>query len=362
MRSYQITQFGKPLELRTYDRPVPQGGEVLVKVAGCGVCHSDLHLWSGYYDLGGGKRITLADRGAVLPFTMGHEIVGTISAVGPTVDSSVLGRKGVVFPWIGCGQCDSCRRGMEPMCETPRTIGTRRDGGYSDYVIVPDARYVVPYGDLDPKLAATAACSGLTAYSAVRKLPALDDHDFVVVIGAGGVGLAGVSLLKTMTPAKIVVIDISEAKRKAALEAGASVAIDSGDGQAVSSIKAACTRTPRAVIDFVGMGMTAQMGMDLLGRGGHLIVVGLYGGEIAVSVSSLAMRNITLQGSNVGTLQELCDLIELLRETGLRPIPVQGRPMDAVNSALLEVAQGQTIGRIVLEPSATPEAVGRSSS
>jgi D-arabinose 1-dehydrogenase-like Zn-dependent alcohol dehydrogenase len=359
MRSYQITEFGKPLELRTSDRPVPQGGEVLVKVAGCGVCHSDLHLWSGYYDLGGGKRITLADRGAVLPFTMGHEIVGTIAAVGPTVDASVLGREGVVFPWIGCGQCDSCGRGMEPMCETPRTIGTRRNGGYSDYVIVPDARYVVPYGDLDPKLAATAACSGLTAYSAARKLPALDDHDFVVVIGAGGVGLAGVSLLKTMTPAKIVVVDISEAKRKAALEAGASVVIDSCNGQAVSSIKAACTRTPRAVIDFVGMEKTAQLGMDLLGRGGHLIVVGLYGGEIAVSVSSLAMRNITLQGSNVGTLQELCDLIELLRETGLRPIPVQGRPMDAVNSALLDVAQGQTIGRIVLEPSATPEAASR---
>lgn len=350
MQSYQIVEFGKPLERRTYDRPVPQGREVLVKVDGCGVCHSDLHLWSGSYDLGGGKRINLVDRGAVLPFTMGHEIAGTIAAVGPAVDIRELGRKGVVFPWIGCGQCDPCSRGLELMCETSRTLGTRRDGGYSDYVMVPDARYVVDYGGLDPKLAATAACSGLTAYSAIRKLPVLDEGDHVVVVGAGGVGLAAVSLLRVMTPARILVVDISEAKRQAAIKAGASHAIDSRIGNPATAIKAVCTRTPRAVIDFVGMAETAQLAMDLLGRGGHLVVVGLYGGEIAVSVSSLAMRNITLQGSNVGTLQELRELIALLDKHRLSPIPVEGRPMAAANDVLAELADGRAIGRIVLEP------------
>jgi D-arabinose 1-dehydrogenase-like Zn-dependent alcohol dehydrogenase len=117
--------------MRAYEVPQPRGNEVLVQVKACGVCHSDLHLWSGYYDLGGGKRIALADRGAVLPFTMGHEVVGRIVAAGPDADPSVVGRNGVVFPWIGCGQCDPCSRGMELMCETPRTIGTRKNGGYS---------------------------------------------------------------------------------------------------------------------------------------------------------------------------------------------------------------------------------------
>ena len=350
MRSYQITEFGKPLELRTYDIPVPRSSEVLVRISGCGVCHSDLHLHSGYYDLRGGRRITLSERGAVLPFTMGHEIVGTIVAAGPEAHSAVVGRKGVVFPWIGCGHCDVCWRGLELMCETPRTIGTRKDGGYSDYVVVPDARYVVEYGDLDPKLAATSACSGLTAYSAVRKLPQLDEGDCVVVIGAGGVGLAAISLLKALVPAKIIAIDIGEDKREAAVAAGAVAAIDGAKGNPVAEVRAIARRTPRAVLDFVGRSETAQLGLDLLGRSGHLIVVGLYGGEIAVSVSSLAMRNVTIQGSNVGTLEELRELIALLRATKLRPIPVRGRPMPEVNDVLSEVAQGRTIGRIVLEP------------
>jgi D-arabinose 1-dehydrogenase-like Zn-dependent alcohol dehydrogenase len=350
MRSYQITEFGKPLELRTYDIPVPRSSEVLVRISGCGVCHSDLHLHSGYYDLGAEGWITLSERGAVLPFTMGHEIVGTIVAAGPESHSAVIGRKGVVFPWIGCGHCDVCSRGHELMCETPRTIGTRKDGGYSDYVVVPDSRYVVEYGDLDPKLAATSACSGLTAYSAIRKPPQLDERDSVVVIGAGGVGLAAISLLNALVPARIIAIDIAEDKRQAAVAAGAIAAIDSVKGYSVAEVKAVARHTPRAVLDFVGRSETAQLGLDLLGRSGHLIVVGLYGGEIAVSVSTLAMRNVTIRGSNVGTLQELHELVALLQATKLRPIPIHGRPMAEVNDVLSEVAQGRTVGRIVLEP------------
>ena len=349
MHSYQIVEFGKPLQMRTYEIPPPRGNEVLIQVEACGVCHSDLHLWTGYYDLGGGKRITLAHRGAVLPFTMGHEVVGRIVAAGPDADPSVVGRKGVVFPWIGCGQCDACRRGMELMCETPRTIGTRKNGGYSDYTLVPDQKYVVEYGAIDAKLAATTACSGLTAYSAIKKLPALDADDFVVIIGAGGVGLAGVSLLKALTPAKIVAVDISSEKRAAALTAGADIAIDGAAENPLADIRKACSRTPRAVIDFVGMEQTARLGMDILGRSGHLVVVGLYGGEIAVSVSSLAMRNITLQGSNVGTLAELRELLGLMSRTNLQTIPVQGRPMPEANDVLAEIAQGKAIGRIVLQ-------------
>jgi D-arabinose 1-dehydrogenase-like Zn-dependent alcohol dehydrogenase len=254
-----------------------------------------------------------------------------------------------VFPWIGCGQCDACGRGLELMCEMPRTIGTRKNGGYSDYTLVPDQKYVVEYGAVDAKLAATAACSGLTAYSAIKKLPALDADDFVVIIGAGGVGLAGVGLLKALTPANVVAVDISSEKRAAALSAGADIAIDGAAENPLADIRRACSRAPRAVIDFVGMEKTAGLGMDILGRSGHLIVVGLYGGEIPISVSSLAMRNITLQGSNVGTLADLSELLGLMSRTNLKTIPVQGRPMSEVNDVLAEVAQGAAVGRIALQ-------------
>lgn len=354
MKSYQIVEFGKPLELRCYDQPALRGGEVLVKVSACGVCHSDLHLHSGHYDLGGGKKITLADRGATLPFTMGHEAAGEIVSVGPDADASVIGRRGVVFPWIGCGRCDKCRRGLELMCENPRTIGTRNNGGYSDYVVVPDARYIVEYGKLDSATAAIAACSGLTAFSAIKKLPGnLTNEDTVVVIGAGGVGLSAISMLSQLTEARIVAADISPAKRQAALDIGATLALDSSAAATGQEIKTACGGPARAVIDFVGTDGTAQLALDLIGRGGQVIIVGLFGGEIPVSVSAMAMRNITLQGSNVGTLEELRELLALMNERDLKGTPVAVRPMDEVNQILTDLSEGRTVGRTVMVPRAT---------
>jgi D-arabinose 1-dehydrogenase-like Zn-dependent alcohol dehydrogenase len=357
MLSYQIVEFGKPLERRAYPVPTPRGNEVLVRVGACGVCHSDLHLWSGAYGLGGGKQISLTDRGARLPFTMGHEIVGEIVAVGPDADAAAIGRQGVIFPWIGCGECAFCLRGRELMCETPRNLGTRRDGGYSDHVLVPDARYVVDFGGLDPHYAATTACSGLTAYSAIRKTPKLDADDTVVVIGAGGVGLAAIGLLARVTAAHTVAVDLSAPKRDAALEAGAAAAFDPTLPGALAQIRARGPITPRAVLDFVGTEQTASLALAIIGRGGCVVVVGLYGGEIPVSVSTMAMRNVTLQGSNVGTLEELHELIGILDTGGTRPIPVHARPMAEVNDALEELSRGITVGRTVLVPPA-PEQAG----
>lgn len=350
MNSFQIVEFSKPLELRSYETPVLKDTEVLVQVAACGVCHSDLHLWSGYYDLGGGKRIALADRGATLPFTMGHESAGKIVAVGPNADKSAVGRCGVVFPWIGCGHCDKCRRGLELMCENSRTIGTRKDGGYSDYVVVPDAKYVVDYGKLDTATAAIAACSGLTAFSAIKKLPELDEDDSVVVIGAGGVGLAAISLLSQLTDVRVVAVDISPSKRNAAISAGALEVVDAASDRIQEDVKNACHGTPRAVLDFVGTDQTSSLALSVVGRGGQVIVIGLFGGEITVSVSSLAMRNIHLQGSNVGTLEELRELLEIMNTREIKGIPITIRPMAEVNEILADLVEGRTVGRTVMVP------------
>ena len=130
MQSQQIVEWGKPLEGREAPTPEPEGTEVLVRVTACGVCHSDLHIWDGYFDLGGGQRITLEDRGVHLPFTMGHEIVGEVEAIGPDAEGVEIGDKRVVYPWIGCGECAVCQADDELLCMTPRTLGTRKPGGY----------------------------------------------------------------------------------------------------------------------------------------------------------------------------------------------------------------------------------------
>ena len=351
MRSYQIVQFGEPLEARDYETPVPQGKEVLVRVSGCGVCHSDVHLWGGYYELGGGKRITLAERGTKLPFTMGHEIVGEVVSFGPEAVGLNVGTRGAVFPWIGCGNCVDCRNGRELWCTNPRNLGTKTHGGYSDYVLVPDSRYIVEFSNsVDEKLAATCACSGLTAYSAFKKLPELTNEDVILIIGAGGVGLAAVGIAASLSRAKIVVADIDPAKREAALEAGAQSVYDSAAPDAKEQLARISERAPSGIIDFVGLPSTTQFAVEVVGRGGTVVFVGLYGAEIPVSISRISMQNIALRGSNVGTLEEFRALMALVEAGKIKSIPVQGRDMSEVNSILSDLSAGRIVGRVVMQP------------
>ena len=348
MNSYQITSFGKPLELRCYEEPVPTGTEVVVAITASGVCHSDLHLWSGSFDLGGGKKVDVAARGMKLPFTLGHEIVGEVIAVGPDAEGIEIGGKGIAYPWIGDGTCEACRSGHELRCTSPRMLGTRRDGGYSDRVVVPHPRYIVPYGAIDPALAATCACSGLTAYSAIKKLPHLAQDDTLLIVGAGGVGLACVGLAASLSKARIVVADISPEKREAALAAGATAVIDPKGVDPKADILATSGRPPLAAIDFVGAPDTLAFAMGEVATGGHVVVVGLFGGEMPLSVPLLPLRQLTLQGSYVGTLEELKELVAHMQTHTVKPVPITKRPMSEVNAILHDLEGGRIVGRCVM--------------
>jgi D-arabinose 1-dehydrogenase-like Zn-dependent alcohol dehydrogenase len=161
MRAMQIIEWGKPLEAREYPDPEPKGEEVLLRVEAAGVCHSDVHIWDGYFDLGGDRQISLESRGVHLPFTMGHEIAGEVAALGPQASGVGVGDKVVAYPWIGCGECAVCRKGEELLCLNPRTLGTRCAGGYGTHLIVPHGRYLLPYQGVPQALAATYTCSGI---------------------------------------------------------------------------------------------------------------------------------------------------------------------------------------------------------
>lgn len=154
MLSYQLQQFGHPLVQVLRDTPQPQGSEVLVKVGSCGVCHSDVHLHDGYFDLGGGVRLDMT-RTVQPPRTLGHEIAGTVVALGPEAKGVAIGERRVVFPWIGCGACGFCQAGDEHLCNAPRALGLHRDGGFADHVLVPDPKYLLDYGALPEEQACT---------------------------------------------------------------------------------------------------------------------------------------------------------------------------------------------------------------
>jgi alcohol dehydrogenase, propanol-preferring len=348
MKSYDLCECGAPLRLMERPTPKPIGTEVLLRVLAAGVCHSDLHICDGYYELGGGKRLQLTERGIKLPLTMGHENVGEVIAVGPDAKGVKIGDRRLVHPWMGCGECAVCRRGEENLCLTPRSLGVFRAGGYSDHLLVQHPRYLFDLDDLSPERAAPLACSGITAYSALKKVgPSLAGAP-TVIIGAGGVGLMCLALHKAMGGFGTIVVDIDAVKRAAALEAGAMVAIDGAASDALKQITDAAQGGVSAVIDFVGSSTTARLGLDCLGKGGKLIIVGLFGGDITVPTPWFPMRAMTIQGSYVGSLPEMAELLDLVRRTGCPPIPLRVRPLAEVNAALEDLRAGKVIGRVVL--------------
>ncbi len=350
MRMFQVCVCGQPLRLNEQPTPQPQGTEVLLKVLAAGVCHSDIHLSDGYFDLGGGKCLSLEDRGMKLPVTLGHENVGEVVAVGPNAQGVKIGDRRLAHPWIGCGSCAVCRRGEENLCRAMKSLGVFSNGGYADYLMMPHPRYLIDIGDLPPDRAAPLACSGVTTYGALKKVAATLQSEPTVIVGAGGLGLMCLALHRAMGGHSAIVVDIDPVKRDAALQAGARVAIDGGAPDAAQQIVNATGGGAWAVIDLVGSSQTARLGIDSLIKGGKYVIVGLYGGDITLSLPPFPMRAITVQGSYVGSLPEMAELIDLVRRTGLPPVPVATRPLDDVNAVLGELRAGKIVGRVVLMP------------
>jgi alcohol dehydrogenase, propanol-preferring len=348
MRSYDIAEWGAPLKAFDRPTPVPQGTEVLLRVTAAGVCHSDVHIWEGYFDLGGGRKFHMSDRGMKLPHTLGHEIAGEVVASGPKARGVKKGQKRLVYPWIGCGDCGVCKDEDENLCLSPRYLGVQRAGGYSDHVLVPHPRYLLDMGKLTPAEAAPYACSGLTTYSALRKVgPTLKTRP-VVIIGAGGLGLMCLSILKAMKGKGAIVVDIDPAKREAALKMGAMAAVDGAAPDAVAKVKEAAKAPVWAAIDLVGSPATAQLGIDSLTKGGKLVIVGLFGGQITLPLPTIPQRALTIQGSYVGNLAELKKLLALVRQKKAAPVPIRKRPLDYAATALEELRAGKVVGRTVL--------------
>ena len=354
MKSFQVAEFNAPLKEVDQPTPQPTGTQVLIKVKAAGVCHSDLHIWEGGYDLGHGRKpLSLRDRGVSLPRTMGHETVGEVLAFGPdakTVAGDLkIGDVALVYPWIGCGKCEVCLAGDENMCLKPASLGVYCDGGYADHMTVPHPRYLLNLKGLDPVTAAPYACSGVTTYSALKKVEA-DFKTPIVIIGAGGLGLMALSLLKAMGGKGAIVVDIDARKREAAEAAGALATVDGSAPDALEQLAQKAGGPIRAVIDLVGNAKTTQLGFDCLSKGGKLVIVGLFGGGATWALPLIPIKALTIQGSYVGNLRETQELLDLVRSKKIAPIPVTPMPLAKANEALVDLQKGRLVGRAVLTP------------
>ncbi|MBN8981377.1 MAG: alcohol dehydrogenase catalytic domain-containing protein [Rhizobiales bacterium] len=350
MKSFRVTEFNGPLAEVDSATPQPTGTQVLLKVKAAGVCHSDLHIWQGGYELGHGRKpLSLKDRGVSLPLTMGHETVGEVVALGPDAKGVKVGDVGLAYPWLGCGKCELCLADEENMCLKPNSLGVYCDGGYSDYIMVPNPRHLVDLKGLDPVTAAPYACSGVTTYSALKKLKPHLKHP-IVIFGAGGLGLMALSLLKAMGGKGAIVVDIDKEKREAAIKAGALTVVDGAAPDALQQIMAKAGGPIYGAIDLVGNAQTSQLGFDCLSKGGKLVMVGLFGGGATWALPLIPMRAITIEGSYVGNVKETQELIDLVIEKKIAPIPVTTRPLAKADETLMDLYKGKLVGRAVLIP------------
>ncbi|HJW40335.1 MAG TPA: alcohol dehydrogenase [Rhizomicrobium sp.] len=351
MKSQVIAEFGKPLQELETPTPVPTGTEVLLKVLNAGVCHSDVHIHDGYFSLGGEAKLPMANM--KLPHTLGHEIEGEVVAVGPEVKNVTVGARFAAFPWIGCGKCPSCLRGEENLCiGGPRQLGCSSGiaGGYATHVLVPHPKYLIDYGKTDPALGAAYMCSGLTAYSAMKRVGALGPDDRILVLGVGGVGMMGVQFAKAMFGKGPIAADIDDGKLEAAKKAGASATYNTKDPNAAKAVVADTKGGAYAVVDFVGSEKSFAFASQSVRRGGKVIIVGLFGGAMSMPLPMFPFRTISIGGSMTGSLPETLEMMKLVREGKVDPIPYSKRPLSAASQTLDDLREGKITGRVVLTP------------
>ena len=349
MKSQVITSIGQPLEEIEQETPTPQGSEVLIEMQHCGVCHSDLHIHEGFFDLGGGNKMEVRAL-KNLPFTLGHEIQGKVVAVGPEAGDVKLGGEFAVFPWIGCGECGLCATGKENLCLRPQCLGTVKPGGYATHVLVPHKKYLVDISGVDGALAACYMCSGITAYSAIRKLEDVMAGGPIMILGLGGVGMMGLQIALALYDQKPIVADIDESKLEVARQLGIEQAYNLQEADIHKRIRKETEGGLAGVVDFVGSELTVNPTVNIMRQGGKIVIVGLMGGALNIPIPAMAWKALTIQGSYVGTLQDAKDVVALARSGKLKPIQITERPLSDANIVLDNMRKGQIIGRVVLTP------------
>ncbi|KUI30349.1 alcohol dehydrogenase [Mycobacterium sp. IS-1742] len=347
MRAMQLVAWKSPPEIREVPEPQPGPGEVVIRVAGAGACHSDLHLLHDF------------DAGMMPwnpPFTLGHENAGWVHALGAGVSGFAVGEPVAVYgPW-GCGRCKRCQVGMENYCERAADQpaaggGLGYDGGMAEYMLVPAARLLVPLGDLDPVEAAPLTDAALTPYHAVkRSLRLLTPGATAVAIGIGGLGQMGVQILRALTAARIVAVDTRPEALRVAERSGADHAVRPGEDTADEIRDLTDGRGADVVIDFVGADATLALAAAVARPLSDITVVGIGGGSLPFGFFSVPYE-ANLATTYWGSRPELMEVLDLARQGRIRT-EVHRFPLEEGPRVYERLAAGEFTGRAVITPDA----------
>lgn len=345
MNAARIFEYQKPL--RVVDVPYPKIKDpdgVIIKIGGAGVCHTDVNIVQGLW-----RRLVNVS----LPYTPGHENAGWVEEVGEEVRRFRKGDPVIVHPAVTDGVCNACRAGEDMYCENLQFPGLSQDGGFAEFLLTSE-RSLIPLDGLKPADVAPLADAGLTAIRAVKKAAAKTHAgSYVAIVGIGGLGHIGLQILKHITPATILVLDVEQAKLKMAETLGAHHVVDArkdpvGQTKAITKGKGV-----DVVVDFVGVDETLKNDLQMLRKGGKLVVVGYamkgQGGTVSIPAQDMIFSELTIEGSLVGSYNELEELVEFARQ-GRVAVKTQRYNLDQVNDAVEDLKAGRVEGRATLVP------------
>ena len=343
MRAVRLTEWQSDPVVADVPRPEPRGSEVLVEVGAAGLCRSDIHIMS-------------APPGAypyTLPFTLGHETAGRVAALGPGASGVEVGDAVVVYSRWGCGTCWQCANGRDNACARtqrgPHGGGLGRDGGLAEYLLVPSARYLVPAPGLDPVPAAPLTDAALTSYHAAKlSLAQLRPGSTALVLGVGGLGHMAIQILKAISPARIVAVDLRPAAVELARAAGADSVL-SADGLGPEDVRAETGPDGATVVlDFVGSDATLALAAGSVAQGGDVTFVGRGGGELRVAPGLIPYES-TVRMPTWGTVPELAEVVALA-SAGAIHSEAEVYGLDDAVSAYGKLRHGDVLGRAVVVP------------
>jgi propanol-preferring alcohol dehydrogenase len=261
-----------------------------------------------------------------------------------------IGDDVLVYPWIGCGACPTCEKGDTNLCEAPKSLGVFQDGGYAEYSIIPDYKFLIKISGIDLEGAASLSCSGLTAYTAVKKAIS-NSPENILIVGAGGLGLMGVQIAKALCNANIICADLTDEKLQKAKEMGADHTINTKHSEASKTIMSICNgKGADSIIDFVNAPPTVKLGLSVIRKRGNIILVGLFGGAVDLPLVSIPLKAITIQGAYTGNYNDLVDLVDLAKKGIIKPIISKRYILDEANTALEDLRNRKVIGRAVIVP------------
>jgi propanol-preferring alcohol dehydrogenase len=338
LKAAVLHSFAEPLRIEEIPTPSPGPGEVLIEVAACGVCHSDLHLAMGEWDLL--KPITK------LPLTLGHEVTGTIASIGESVTGLGLGDR-VGVPWLHwtCGECEFCLMGRETLCSKQQITGCTVDGGFAEFIKAKASHIAKLPDELSFEEAAPLLCAGVTVHSAMKKAD-VQAGQKVAVFGVGGLGHLAIQLAR-VKGADVVAVDVAEDKLELARECGAGVVVNAATTLAHKEIKKATGGGAHVVMVTSGSRAAYETALRSIRKAGTLAIVGMAPEPVPLSTVAMVSGEYRIVSSAVGSREELREVLQLAAE-GKVKCRIETRAFDQADVAMNEMKEGRLVGRVVL--------------